>query len=104
MFMRGVIYQFKICKTDEELRRKTEEARRCVEEDRGQLDLVVGREIEARTTRDRAQWEAVYGEKSAVKSHPDSSIGCSGGMAGYQGERHQAGQGASHLVTRPRRY
>ncbi|KAK5134919.1 hypothetical protein LTR08_006009 [Meristemomyces frigidus] len=77
MFLFGVMSQYKLWRVIKERRLKKEEERIREEEDRGQLASAVGKDIEIRNARDRAQWEAVYGDKDVVKVHVDSGAGSS---------------------------
>ncbi|KAK5112687.1 hypothetical protein LTR85_011198 [Meristemomyces frigidus] len=77
LFIFGVMSQFKIWKVVKERRLKKEDDRMRDDEDRNQLESAVGREIEANNERDRAQWEAVYGDKDRMQVHVDSGVGSS---------------------------
>ncbi|KAK6394376.1 hypothetical protein LTR65_001710 [Meristemomyces frigidus] len=77
VFMFGVLSQFKLWKVVKERRSKKEDDRMRDDEDRQQMESAVGRQIEANNERDRARWEAVYGDRSRTQVHVDSGVGSS---------------------------
>ncbi|KAK6439717.1 hypothetical protein LTR95_004071 [Oleoguttula sp. CCFEE 5521] len=77
VFLFGLMSQFKIWKVVKEHRSKRELERMRDEESRDELEHAVGREVESNNERDRREWEAVYGEKSAARANTDSGVGSS---------------------------
>ncbi|EMC96928.1 hypothetical protein BAUCODRAFT_147124 [Baudoinia panamericana UAMH 10762] len=76
-FILGVLSQFKIWKIVKERRVKRDVERMRDEESKDQLEAAVGRDVEATAERDRAEWEAMYGDKSGASVHVDSGVGSS---------------------------
>lgn len=77
VFLFGLVSQFKLWTVVKARRTKHEEARQQAEQERAEAEAAVGRDIEANTERERAQWEAVYGEKRGSRTHTDSGVGSS---------------------------
>lgn len=69
--------QCKIWKIVKERREQQDAERMRDDESREQLESAVGREIQVNNERDRAQWEAVYGDKDRSQVHIDSGVGSS---------------------------
>ncbi|TKA72272.1 hypothetical protein B0A49_03484 [Cryomyces minteri] len=80
IFLLGIASQMKLWKLVRERRERLAAERLQEDEDRQNLEASVGRRIEEDNERDRAEWEAVYGDKEAVgRSHADSGVGSSAG-------------------------
>ncbi|GAB1728844.1 hypothetical protein NU195Hw_g6582t1 [Hortaea werneckii] len=77
IFVFGVLSQLKIWKIVRERRAKKVAERTREDENRNELEEAVGREIETNNERDRARWEAVYGDKDQTQVHVDSAMGSS---------------------------
>ncbi|KAI7531134.1 hypothetical protein KC331_g14286 [Hortaea werneckii] len=77
LFVFGVLSQLKIWKIVRERRAKKVAEKTREDEDRNELEEAVGREIETNNVRDRARWEAVYGDKDQTQVHVDSALGSS---------------------------
>ncbi|RMX90714.1 hypothetical protein D0868_14414 [Hortaea werneckii] len=77
LFVLGVLSQLKIWKIVRERRAKKVAEKTREDEDRNELEEAVGREIETNNVRDRARWEAVYGDKDQTRKHVDSALGSS---------------------------
>lgn len=77
VFLLGLVSQFKLWKVIKARRDKNEEDRRRAEDERLEAEAAVGRDIEAKHQKERAEWEAVYGEKRASRVHTDSGVGSS---------------------------
>ncbi|KAI7280743.1 hypothetical protein KC345_g4543 [Hortaea werneckii] len=77
IFIFGVLSQLKIWKIVRERRAKKVAERTREDENRNELEEAVGREIETNNERDRARWEAVYGDKDQTQVHVDSAMGSS---------------------------
>lgn len=75
--MFGILSQIKIWKIVKERRAKKDEERIRDDQTRDQLESAVGKNIEASNERERAHWEAVYGEKNGPQVHVDSGVGSS---------------------------
>ena len=69
--------QLKIWKIVKERREKKEADKLRDDENRDALESDIGKKIETSNERDRAQWEAIYGDKKAERIHTDSGIGSS---------------------------
>jgi hypothetical protein len=72
VFLLGLVSQFKLWKVIKARREKSEEERKRVENERIEAEAAIGRDVEANTQRERADWEAAYGEKNATKVNTDS--------------------------------
>ncbi|KAK5012004.1 hypothetical protein LTR60_004607, partial [Cryomyces antarcticus] len=80
IFLLGIASQMKLWKLVKERRERLAAERLQEDEDRQNLEASVGRRLEEDNERDRAEWEAVYGDKEAVgRSHADSGVGSSAG-------------------------
>ncbi|WPH02066.1 Hypothetical protein R9X50_00492100 [Acrodontium crateriforme] len=80
IFLGGILSQIKVWRIVKEKRQKRDEERKQNGEDRDQQDEAVGREIEARTEVERAQWERLYDEKNETRVSQvnlDSGVGTS---------------------------
>ncbi|KAI7562390.1 hypothetical protein KC343_g12616 [Hortaea werneckii] len=77
IFVFGALSQLKIWKIVRERRAKKVAERTREDENRNELEEAVGREIETNNERDRARWEAVYGDKDQAQVHIDSAMGSS---------------------------
>ncbi|RMY61116.1 hypothetical protein D0863_11379 [Hortaea werneckii] len=77
LFVFGVLSQLKIWKIVRERRAKKVAEKTREDENRNELEEAVGREIETNNVRDRARWEAVYGDKDQTRVHVDSALGSS---------------------------
>ena len=77
VFLLGLVSQFKLWKVIKARRAKAEEDRKRVEDERLEAEAAVGRDIEANNERERAEWEASYGEKHSAQVHIDSGVGSS---------------------------
>nr|OQO17352.1 hypothetical protein B0A51_14638 [Rachicladosporium sp. CCFEE 5018] len=77
VFLFGLMSQFRIWRVVKEHRSKRALERMRDEESRDELEHAVGREVETNNERDRREWEAVYGEKSAARANTDSGVGSS---------------------------
>jgi hypothetical protein len=77
VFLLGLVSQFKLWKVIKARREKSEEERKRVENEHIEAEAAIGRDIEANTQRERADWEAAYGEKNATKVQADSCAGSS---------------------------
>ncbi|GAB1744173.1 hypothetical protein NU219Hw_g1329t1 [Hortaea werneckii] len=77
IFIFGVLSQLKIWKIVRDRRAKKVAERTREDENRNELEEAVGREIETNNERDRARWEAVYGNKDQTQVHVDSAMGSS---------------------------
>lgn len=77
VFVFGLMSQLKIWKVIKERRAKRADDLMRENEDRDQFDQEIGREMETNNERDRAQWEAVYGDKVQTRVHTDSGVGSS---------------------------
>ncbi|KAI7159246.1 hypothetical protein KC349_g4285 [Hortaea werneckii] len=77
LFVFGVLSQLKIWKIVRERRAKKVAEKTREDENRNELEEAVGREIETNNERDRARWEAVYGDKVQTQVHVDSALGSS---------------------------
>lgn len=75
LFLLGIMSQMKIWKVIKD--RKDKKAMALLEEEqrRGQAEEIIGRNLEADNERERAMWEAVYGDKEYGKKQVDSGIG-----------------------------
>lgn len=73
----GVISQIKLWKVIKDRREKKDAARLGDEVERSQMEEAVGRRLEEGNERERAQWEAVYGDQEASKRNTttDSGLG-----------------------------
>lgn len=72
VFLLGLVSQFKLWKVIKARRAQNEAERKRVEDERLEAEAAVGRDIEANNQRERAEWEAMYGEKHATKVQTDS--------------------------------
>ena len=77
VFLLGLVSQFKLWKVIKARRAKNEQERKRVEDERIEAEAAIGRDVEANTQRERADWEAAYGEKNATKVQADSCAGSS---------------------------
>lgn len=82
VFLLGLVSQFKLWKVIKARREKIEEDRQRAENDRLEAEAAIGRDVEANNERERAEWEAMYGEKGygekgASRVHIDSGVGSS---------------------------
>ncbi|RMX93822.1 hypothetical protein D0867_14076 [Hortaea werneckii] len=77
LFVFGVLSQLKIWKIVRERKAKKVAEKTREDENRNELEEAVGREIETNNERDRARWEAVYGDKDQTQVHVDSAMGSS---------------------------
>ncbi|KAK3710562.1 hypothetical protein LTR37_010189 [Vermiconidia calcicola] len=77
LFLFGVLSQFKIWKVVKDRRTKREAQKLEESNQRDMRDSAIGKNVEANNDRSLAQWEAVYGNKDAVRAHPDSGMGTS---------------------------
>lgn len=77
VFLLGLVSQFKLWKVIKARRDKNEEERKRAEDERLEAEAAIGRDIEANNERERADWEAVYGEKKTSRVHIDSGVGSS---------------------------
>jgi len=77
VFLLGLVSQFKLWKVIKARREKSEEERKRVENEHIEAEAAIGRDVEANTQRERADWEAAYGEKNATKVQTDSCGGSS---------------------------
>ncbi|KAI9892335.1 MAG: hypothetical protein M1814_001536 [Vezdaea aestivalis] len=76
IFFLGIASQMKLWKVVKERRDKRAAVRLEDERNLAQEEEDVGRRVEKEANRDRAEWEAVYGDKDqAQKPHADSGIG-----------------------------
>ena len=69
--------QFKIWKVVQERKAKKDEDRMHENEVRNELEEAVGRNVEEGSERDRARWEAKYGNTGRTMVHVDSGVGSS---------------------------
>jgi hypothetical protein len=72
VFLLGLVSQFKLWKVIKARREQSEQERKRVENERIEAEAAIGRDVEANTQRERADWEAAYGEKNATKVQADS--------------------------------
>jgi len=77
VFLLGLVSQFKLWKVIKARRAKNEEERKRAEDERLEAEAAIGRDIEANNERERAEWEASYGEKRGARVHIDSGVGSS---------------------------
>lgn len=77
VFLLGLVSQFKLWKVIKARRAKNEEERKRAEDERLEAEAAIGRDIEANNERERAEWEASYGEKGGARVHIDSGVGSS---------------------------
>ncbi|KAM0704742.1 hypothetical protein Q7P35_007528 [Cladosporium inversicolor] len=77
VFLLGLVSQFKLWKVIKARRSKNEEDRKNAENERLEAEAAIGRDIEANNERERAEWEASYGEKGGARVHIDSGVGSS---------------------------
>jgi hypothetical protein len=77
VFLLGLVSQFKLWKVIKARRAQTEEDRKRAEDDRLEAEAAIGRDIEANNEKERAEWEASYGEKRGARVHIDSGVGSS---------------------------
>lgn len=63
----GILSQLKIWKIVKERRARQDAEQAQDNEDKDQLESAVGRSIESKNVRDRAQWEAMYGDKNGIE-------------------------------------
>lgn len=77
VFLLGLVSQFKLWKVIKARRAKNEEDRKRAEDDRLEAEAAIGRDIEANNEKERAEWEATYGEKRGARVHIDSGVGSS---------------------------
>ena len=77
VFLFGLMSQFKIWKVLKEKRERRDADRLRWDESREQLEEAVGNDIEARNERERARWEAVYGDRRQSVVEGDSGVGSS---------------------------
>ena len=77
VFLLGLVSQFKLWKVIKARRAKNEEDRKRAEDDRLEAEAAIGRDIEAQNEKERAEWEASYGEKRGARVHIDSGVGSS---------------------------
>lgn len=77
VFLLGLVSQFKLWKVIKARRAKNEEDRKQAENERLEAEAAIGRDIEANNERERAEWEASYGEKRSARVHIDSGVGSS---------------------------
>ncbi|KAI9807344.1 MAG: hypothetical protein M1833_000087 [Piccolia ochrophora] len=76
IFLLGIISQFKLWKVIKDRRERKETARKQEEQDLDQEETSVGRRIEQENGRERAEWEAVYGDREAkIQNTADSGLG-----------------------------
>lgn len=79
IFLFGVMSQLKIWKIVKERREKKAAQQLAEDESRDQLAGEVGQDVEALNKRQRAEWEAMYGNGSKAKLQQDSGVGTSVG-------------------------
>ena len=77
VFLLGLVSQFKLWKVIKARRAKNEEERKRAEDERLEAEAAIGRDIEANNEREKAEWEASYGEKRGARVHIDSGVGSS---------------------------
>jgi len=77
VFLLGMVSQFKLWKVIKARRAKNEEDRKQAENERLEAEAVIGRDVEANNERERAEWEASYGEKRGARVGIDSGVGSS---------------------------
>ena len=77
VFLLGLVSQFKLWKVIKARREQSEEERKRVENEQIEAEAAIGRDVEANTQRERADWEAAYGEKNVSKVQSDSCGGSS---------------------------
>lgn len=77
VFLLGLVSQFKLWKVIKAHRDQAEEERKRAEDERLEAEAAIGRDVEANNERERADWEAVYGEKKTARVHVDSGVGSS---------------------------
>ncbi|KAF2811496.1 uncharacterized protein BDZ99DRAFT_276369 [Mytilinidion resinicola] len=79
IFLLGIVSQLKLWKLVKERRERGAMTRMEREENQQREEEERGRRIENDFARERAQWEAEYGDKSVAGLHTDSAIGSSNG-------------------------
>lgn len=75
LFLMGIMSQMRIWKVIKDRKDKKAMALREEEQRRGQAEEILGRNLEAGNERERAMWEAVYGDKEYGKKQVDSGVG-----------------------------
>lgn len=77
IFLFGLVSQLKLWKLVKERRERNAAVRLEQDQNQEREEEELGRRIEDDFMRERAQWEAAYGDKHGADLHPDSAIGSS---------------------------